>query len=249
MSELRFQFKEMQLELEAIRNMARQFLTRDSDLVFQQLRAQLENIARRPGRQSSWTLAQDTPLRTQPSHGRYERSGKGSHDVVGTLSFVWEITAEPNRRVFALTGNASTVINLSDVATNPPTPLGTWRMEVGDAAAPGCCFHAQILGQNPDPPFPRSLPIPRLPVLPSTPMVALEFLLGELFQTDWSREVGTANTHTRLWAGVQAKRLAAYLRWQQTRIEQAPGSPWIALKAFPGDIFEPAAASGIASPA
>jgi hypothetical protein len=237
MAELRFQFKEIQLELEALRNIARPFLERGSDLAFRDLRAQLENIARKPGQEFGWSLPDNKALRTKPSAGLYERSGKGSHEVVGTLSFVWEITAEPKKGVFAVTGNASTRIGLCDVATDPASPLGTWRMEIGDEHSPGYCFHAQVRGQNPEPPFPKSLPVPRLPVFPSTPMAALEFLLGELFQNDWSREAGKATAYTRQWAGVQVKRLNALLRWQQGRVNKAPGSPWVALKAFPGDIF------------
>lgn len=242
MGELRFNFREMQMELEALRNVARPFLERGSDQTFMQLRSQLENIQHDPGHAHAWEIPQRAPLRTRPSDGHYEVSGRGKHSVVGTLSFIWEITAERKTGTFALTGNASTRIGLFDVACDPELPLGSWRMEIGDAASPGYCFHAQIRGQSDDPPFPESLPVPRLPVFPPTPMAALEFLLGELFQTGWRREAGKRTTHTKQWGSIQVRRLKALLDWQRRTIDNAAGSPWVALKEFPDESFIEAAA-------
>lgn len=240
MAELRFLSSDIERELEAVRNMARPFLERDSDRAFQDLRTQLENIKRKPDIQSRWEIPLRSPLRTIPSEGDYERSGQGAHSVVGRLTFVWEITARGRHpKVLDLTGNASTRVELIDVNCEPPLEFAMWRMEIGDEHSPGYCFHAQALGQRAEPPFPKSLPIPRLPIFPATPMAALEFLLSELFQTAWAREASKRTANTNLWAAVQAQRWKALLDWQHGQVARASGSPWVSLKQFPGNIFLP----------
>jgi hypothetical protein len=216
-------------EVEAMSKLAARFITKETHWRFGRLKAQLEGL--RDGMHLAWEVPLDAPLVTEPSDGTYEVSGKGSHIVTGRLSFLWHLTACGSPTRVQLTGNATTRIELLDAETSES--LGMWRMEIGAPDAPGCCFHVQILGEDAALPFPRSLPVPRFPSLPATPMAALEFLLSELFQTDWRHEVGRSTPATRDWRGVQRQRWSAFLGWQSAAVQGGTGSPLVSLKAFP----------------
>lgn len=114
-----------------------------------------------------------------------------------------------------------------------------WRIELGAPDSPGCYFHVQILGDRSDPPFPRSIPIPRLPGPFITPMAAVEFVLGELFQDDWRRKTVGARNHHNDWWAIQHQRWSNLLKWQKDVLEQRGSSPWMNLKAAkpPPELF------------
>ena len=82
-----------------------------------------------------------------------------------------------------------------------------WRVELGADDAPGCYFHTQILGDREESPFPKSVPIPRLPSPFVTPMAAVEFVLGELFQDKWQEEARRTRDPQRRWRSIQAATL------------------------------------------
>jgi hypothetical protein len=112
--------------------------------------------------------------------------------------------------------------------------IAMWRMEIGAPDAPGVCFHTQVLGQSDEMPFPSSLPVPRLPMFAASPLAALDFVLGELFQTGWPMVAGEASATTAMWRSVQTFRWKQVLSWQLERVNAATGSPWLAVKqAFP----------------
>src|SRR5436190_1532122 len=81
-----------------------------------------------------------------------------------------------------------------------PAEIAMWRMEVGDARSPGCHFHVQVLGEAEVAPFPKSLSVPRLPAVHSTPPAVIEFVLGELFQATWDKHVAARSVHVKRWA-------------------------------------------------
>jgi hypothetical protein len=85
--------------------------------------------------------------------------------------------------------------------------LAMWRVEVGDDASPGCHFHTQIEGERNNPPYPRSLSVPRLPTLLVTPMAALEFLLAEMFQSRWQQHAAEESAEMQRWKPIQKQRL------------------------------------------
>ena len=133
----------------------------------------------------------------------YEPGGGGAEDVIGEITSSWAISPWTDKSlkrgtlvpIFRLTGNASIRVRiLRENAVNAEvTELAMWRMELGAEESPGCFFHIQVLGHKETPPFPASLSVPRLPALAFTPMAALEFLLGELFQAAWRGALRSRN--------------------------------------------------------
>lgn len=234
---VQFSYLDLQLEVEAMKALARPLLSKETAARFERMQAGLRAL--RPKSTVTWQVPRAQPLETVVSDGEYEAKagGKGAHIVVAHISFLWELEAggSPVKTV-TLTGNATTRIELVDVATGDS--LGMWRMEIGAEAGPGCCFHVQVLGETAELPFPKSLPIPRLPTIPPTPMAALEFVLGELFQTRWRDQVRRSSDTAELWRGVQQRRWSSFLTWQHQVVSRGGTSPWLALKGFPPrDIF------------
>lgn len=234
-SPLKLSIKDLQEEITVFPEIAREFLDPASTPVLEQARATLRSAREKPDHAFTWEVPQDRPILTQISNGEYERKagGKG-RPIFAALSFLWHLRtgASPVSTV-ALSGNITTQIQLRD----PEGPVGDflsmWRMEIGDLKAPGTCFHAQVLGHSEDPPFPKDLPIPRLPTFPATPMTSLEFLLGELFQRRWPERMERATGETRTWRGIQKRRFQAFFDWQQQAVKDTTGSPLTALKRFP----------------
>jgi hypothetical protein len=72
--------------------------------------------------------------------------------------------------------------------------------------------------------------VPRIPTLFVTPMAALEFLLGELFQDRWAEHVSADRDDVRHWRSTQEDTLIRVLEWKAQKIRTGIGSPWIALK-------------------
>ena len=104
-----------------------------------------------------------------------------------------------------------------------------WRMEIGDSGSPGCHFHVQILGQTQEIPFPKSLSVPRIPSLIMTPAAVLEFVLAELFQDEWARQVGRNGADLKRWAAIQKKRWQNLLNWK-LEVVSTSASPWTTMK-------------------
>ena len=105
-----------------------------------------------------------------------------------------------------------------------------WRLELGADNAPGCYVHAQILGESNCSPFPKSVPIPRLPSIFITPMSAVEFVLGELFQDVWRRTTAGNSGPEQRWKALQKERLERLLAWYQRELTSPLASPWMTLK-------------------
>jgi hypothetical protein len=76
------------------------------------------------------------------------------------------------------------------------------------------------------------LPVPRFPTFLPTPMLVLEFVLGELFQDDWLREVSSSPTSDALrrWRAVHRDWMRRLLDSQRQAIEEGDPSVLMALK-------------------
>jgi hypothetical protein len=232
----RFDFADFIGELEAIQGLAKtEFLDASADWVFGQLLTQLKQLRASRGRSPlRWEVTQNSPLRTVATN-QYEPGERRGHcDVVGEISWCWDLqncfTSKGHVKEFEICGNASVRLRVRGTENNSPE-FAMWRIESGAVDSPGCYFHTQVLGDIDEPPFPKSLPVPRLPTLFVTPMSAIEFFLGELFQDSWARRlVGNAH-HLTFWNSMQRRHLTRLLDWKKDQIEACDnGSPWLALK-------------------
>lgn len=222
-----------------MREISSDFLDPSASVVLTTFEKGLEGIRSSGFRgESKWKIPDKMPLRTVVSRGGYEPDDQGEHNVFAEIASLWEITpsaaglgTKKSPKVFAVTGNASVRVRIKESGgLNDGRELAMWRMELGAHDSPGCFFHVQVLGEELSPPFPHSLSIPRLPAIAFTPMAALEFVLGELFQEEWSkRAVREGGAHDR-WKSVQRRRLDSLLRWHQGLVAKCTGSPWQALK-------------------
>jgi hypothetical protein len=180
------------------------------------------------------------PITTKDSPGKYYPSGGGALTVYATISAIWTIqTINPpprgfrNRDVFLLNGKASTKVRIFRRDTEEE--IAHWNFDIGDTQSPGTHFHVQVLGEDDDTIFPKALDIPRFPSIVITPMDAVDFLLGELFQYEWNQHVisysSVNNFATSNWRNGQRKRLEVLTSWQQRIISDVrSGNPLNILK-------------------
>jgi hypothetical protein len=235
---LELSVKDLEEEILALPEIAGDLLDPASVVVLEEARGTLRSAAQIPEQPFTWEVNRNRPILTGISDGQYERKqgGKG-RPIVGALSFLWHLRTGPAPvKTVSLVGNITTQIQLRDVDNDEGEFLSMWRMEIGDHASPGACFHAQVLGHSEVPPFPSYLPVPRLPIFPPTPMTCLEFLLGELFQTSWPERVERGTGEARQWRGIQKRRFEAFLEWQQRAVKDTTGSALSALKRFPPSV-------------
>jgi hypothetical protein len=154
------------------------------------------------------------------------------------LAFKWQVLrVRPKKHKspaeqFELVGIASTVVRVVQVDSEGADrdEIAMWRTEVGDAQSPGCHFHVQIRGENEELPFPKSLSVPRLPTCLTTPMAAMEFMLGELFQERWRERVSAQTNVLNAWRSIQVSRMEKLFEWHLKEIRDSHTSPWLALK-------------------
>lgn len=231
-------------------SLARDFIRYDSTHVLHQLLTSLDQIRQTDGSvEFKWQIPEESPLRTQTSVGQYEPDGEGGKSVFGELSCTWVIQpARPRGQEhgpassFFLVGAASTrVAIVEELEDNLIEEIAMWRMEIGGEGAPGAYFHVQVLGQKDHPPFPKSLPVPRLPTVMFTPMFAFDFLLGELFQDGWAEHLASAQDRGEfdMWRGIQTHRLRKLLDWQIRKLEERGATPWAWIRKveLPSDLF------------
>ena len=222
---LRFTFDGFRREIQSMSRISRPFMEPSADCVFGQLSNTLDQIANSRCA-ARWEAPERSPLMTRPSR-EYEPGGKTAFAVRGEMSWTWELTplrlrakSKSAHHSFDVQGIASTRIRIRKPEADCEL-LATWKMELGAFDSPGCYFHAHISD---------ALCIPRIPSLFVTPMAALEFLLGELFQDRWAEHVSRDNDDIRFWRSTQVNSLARILEWKRRKIESGVGSPWITLK-------------------
>jgi hypothetical protein len=239
MSALRFSFQEIFEEVGSFAELANEFIAPQSKKVLSRFQKALEGYRNSPTEGAfDWEIPDSDPLLTIQTK-EYEPGGGGNRFVVGEITSKWRIKREkPAKKsmaakYFSLAGLASTRVRLRYAATEdgPAEEIAMWRMEVADANAPGCFFHTQILGQSDDPPFPSSLPVPRLPIIMMTPTAVAEFAFAELFQDRWQPHIALQVPHLNRWSPIQQRRLTCILKWKIDQLTKTKGSPWSALKA------------------
>jgi len=224
---LRFRVADLQNELINLETLARPRLPRTQHGRLRQLADELLRFSQRPGT-TTWGWPEDDPLVLAASAGAYQPGRGGRERIVAKIDARWELR-RVDKGTVEVAGLASVRVWFNEGA------LGMWRMELGDESAPGCFFHVQILGQDEGRPWPKSVDVPRLPGLVATPASVVEFVLGELFQDDWPKEVARSRNAARQWQGVQRRWWTAMLGWQREIAAEAEGSPWAAIKAAKPD--------------
>ena len=257
MTGLLFYTSELLCETQALRAMAKDFLESDGTRVLTALERDLKRIcASNRDRAQKLTLC---PLRTK-STCSYEAGNKfGGQEIYALIRGTWDLLSlgqTATKRKIRFVGNASTVIELWPRACawkekfERDSRLAMWRVELGAQDSPGCYFHIQILGDRVPSPYPKGVPIPRFPSPFITPMAALEFVLGELFQDEWPIKARQSRHEQKSWRAIQRKRWSNLLAWQKEVITQStstesdaglvlPSSPWIDLKLVkpPSELF------------
>jgi hypothetical protein len=231
----------MELEIENMRQLAKPFLSIESfERIIPDWKQALLNFRNRPlDGHHRWTLPQRAPIMTIISKGEYEPRGRqGGLNVYGTICNVWGIRADQrgtrrgrSSECFILDGIASTKIQIWAQRDNDADfEVARWTLETGDQHSPGCHFHTQIDLEPEDNKFPESLSVPRFPAYLHTPMDALDYLLGELFQERWYRHTSEGRDFVKAWNGCQKHRLVKMLDWHRETFQNAGGSPWATFK-------------------
>lgn len=228
---LRFPLVDLLRETRALKIMAKRFLGSGATWVLDRFLNDLVSIG--DAGEGNYNLSLQS-LHTTSSKD-YEPGGRqGGQNIHAVISGTWDLRplGRPKlpKRQIEFCGKASTIIELYK-SDNPETErLGMWRLELGTEDSPGCYIHAQILGDSDDSPFPKSVPIPRLPSFFITPMSAVEFVLGELFQDEWTKETAVNTGDTPWWRTLQQQRFYHLFSWYQARLKNKNISPWMVLK-------------------
>ncbi|MCH9650791.1 MAG: hypothetical protein K0U98_21365 [Deltaproteobacteria bacterium] len=236
MANLFFRPAELLSEIEALRRLAEGFLAPRS-FQLEQLADDIQGLVTNKSGKVKMEIPENRPLRTRLSIGEFEPADKKTQRrVFAEVTGIWEIEAashklgNPNRPgkkvkptlLIGFTGLASTVITIFD--EKPTEPIVCWKMELGDANSPGCFFHTFASADH-------GFPVPRHPNMFPTPMSAIGFALGELFQEGWEQLVSGATDPPQRWRSIQGKRLKALFKWQMKLATEATASPWFAIKA------------------
>lgn len=235
MANLLFRPAELLNELSALQSLAARFLDRASPYKLEELTSEIKGLQARGG---TYTLEipERRPLKTRVSQGEFEPPNKKSaRRVYGSITGIWEIEAathhlrdpaRPSKKpkatpVIGFTGKASTVFEVKN--EDSEDTVACWKMELGDADSPGCFFHTFASADH-------GFPVPRHPNLFATPMSAIGFALGELFQGAWEETVSGTSDAPNRWRSIQAKRCKALLSWQLEQVAKTTSSPWCSLK-------------------
>ena len=250
---LRYKINELIKEVRLMRNMANGFLAEDAVALLRQLEEQIELLHHRT-QLTTISINPKRPIITRQCKGGYERDCGGKRkDLFGELFFKWELQpvgAAKKKHQAAVIGIASSVARLKINHQGEATVIASWRMELGDNSSPGTFFHAQIpdtfqgnapMDASPSPPmWPSWLPVPRLPIPAMTPMLALEFLLAEIFQDRWPKHMASGGYDVDEWRALQRDRYVKFFEWQRKNAQASgQGSPLLAMKAAkpPRDMF------------
>lgn len=241
MAHLLFDPTEFLNELHDFKELSAGFLSHDS-FALDSLEQVIQGLVARGAGEETLEIPEKQPLRTRISAGEFEPGHKSStREVFADVTGIWQIELverrirdprRPARKVkpkafIGFIGLASAVIEVFDRRTLDT--LALWKMEVGDSISPGCFFHTFAS-------IDKNLPTPRHPNLFPTPMSAIGFALGELFQDEWEKVVSGTGHHSNSWRSIQKRRLSALLRWQMDFVSAtASSSPWMDLKAAKPD--------------
>lgn len=239
MSGIIFGCGEMLQEIEHMKALSKPFISVEShSFVLHEWKEQLNRFQRRPYPNFSWQIPVEKPIKTNLSCGAYQPNGAGGRRLYGTVSAIWEISSDnpANQRQkcnrFLISGNGSTVVKVFEHQDDVQDHLvAEWRFDIGAEDSPGCYLHNQInwafAGNDENG---TELDIPRLPTILITPMDALEFVIGELFQDEWPKHTVAATSPVARWRSIQKNRLLHLLAWNYNAVHNSRGSPWTSLK-------------------
>jgi hypothetical protein len=241
---LLFQPAELVNELVALNGVASEFLDPASSYQLDALLGEIRGLQVRGGRHIL-QIDELRPLKTRVSNGEFEPPYKSStRRVYGLITGIWELEAakhpipdpdRPNKKakekmLIGFIGKASTVFEVKDEASGDS--LARWKMELGDASSPGCFFHTFSSSDH-------GFPVPRHPNVFATPMSAIGFALGELFQEAWEQTLSGSTDAPNRWKSIEKKRFEALLNWKLAQVKNSTSSPWCDLKAAkpPRELF------------
>lgn len=220
---IRFPVAHLQRELRALDALAAQYMTRSSQGRLGALADSLDRI-RRGGQPKAWEILETEPLETKVSEGAYQPGGSGRHHVYAHISWVWDVRPVDAKTVEVFDRATTRVTLYADDI------LGVLSVDLGEVNAPGCFFHVQVSGgSDTELPLPKDFDVPRFPTLVATPASVVEFVLSELFQTNWSNHASKHSSRT-VWISSQRLWWNRYLDWQKAQVRAAGYSPWVELK-------------------
>jgi hypothetical protein len=232
-----FSYRELAADMRSFAEKETKFLSPATPNLMREAAGRLVDASHAP-QQTAWTV-EDTSysrLETAVSVGESELGNNVAWTLKGGLSFRWDIVRSasgrnPRFRIL----NATTRLTLlicsqeGDVAAHGLAGHAVWRFEIGDPHHPGTLFHSQVDWPTVDD---RRLEVPRLPSIVLTPVEALDFLLGELFQVRWPQEQLGAG-----WQSTQRARLLKFLGGAADTVKDATNgrSALMSLKAWKPD--------------
>lgn len=235
-----FPFKDFIDECDTLKAYASEVLDGYTTWVLDEAKNTLESMQSRGFTEHTtrWSIAKDHPLCTSWS-GESQTGQNCERKIRAKLSFAWDIQPFNEKKKekkgkplkhFVLCGLASTCIAVVDEGDQP---LAQWTVDIGTHDSPGTHFHFQLGG---------SLDIPRLPAPVMSPFLAMEFVIGELFQDRWKKLAAAESPHTHRWRELHRERLQRFFDWQMKCVAadaRLSGSPWMALKRAkpPSDLF------------
>jgi hypothetical protein len=233
---IHFEFSRLRDEVQCVSRLAKPFLLRDCHHLLSGWESDLVSIASsRTVSQVGWQISEANPLRTKVTRGYEPAARQGAHEVWGELSFLWEVrrvslTDRDTKGRICLSGNASTKVRICKQSQGARSVLAQWQIEVGTHDSPGWHFHVGLCGEGDDLPFPHWLSVPRVPGLMILPSDAVDFLLGELFQTDWQQTVSKDCYETAKLGRYQSDRINRLGAWHTKALGSGGGSAWNRLK-------------------
>lgn len=221
---VQFRVQDLQHQILDMAKLSKKFLSPDSLYRLEECSHDLGSIVR-AGRTDRWQISRDRPLKTRVSNGCYEPGGRGALCLEAVISFVWEVRPLDNGFV-GLDGIASTRVEFYGLDPRATPHSLVWRHEVGDSQSPGTYFHTQISGSS-------DFVVPRFPGMILTPVDAIDFVLGEMFQDEWPREQRYNDSTIKRFAPKQRKRLKTTLQEQSRAVdERSELSGWMSLKGW-----------------
>jgi hypothetical protein len=234
-----FDFDDVSREIGAFAGISENFIDPGSGHVLRDLQTHLRFIRNSKMRAPTrWGIRRDSPLRTRVSLGAYEQSPRrGKLHVYAEIASLWEIFCPDEKtkknavqRRFELSGKASTRVEIIKLHDNDRSTIAVFQMDIGDMQSPGCHFHVQVLQEAHHEMFPKDLPVPRFPSFLLTPCTVAEFVLAELFQSEWRQQASRPSNDMATWRGVQIPRFERFLNWQMGVLKQSTTSPWTHFK-------------------
>lgn len=235
MAKLLFRPADLLNEITALQGIAGRFVDRTSPFKLDELGGGIQGLQAKGGNMVL-EIPEERPLKTRVSVGEFEPPSKKSRRrVYGSITGIWQVegamhalqdTERTNKKarptmLIGFTGKASTVVQVMDESTGEI--VACWKMEIGDTDAPGCFFHTSAS-------LDHRFPVPRHPNVFTTPMSAIGFALGELFQGAWEKAVSGTTDAPNRWRSIQSKRFKALLGWQLEQVDRTTSCPWCSLK-------------------